>query len=69
MTVYEIVDHRNVDHRNVDHRNADHRNVDQSKPCAQKNACCINLQILIPFIVNSIISDMHLKTYVYINYQ
>ena len=46
--------------------------VDQSKQCAQiylqKNACSLKLQLLILFLVKSMISDMHHRiTYMYIN--
>ena len=48
--------------------------IDQSKQCAQiylqKIARCFKLQLLIPFFVKSIISDMHHGImYMYINFQ
>ena len=63
MAVFEIVVHRNVD--NWIPFKAVRTNI-----FAKKNMCCINLQLLILFIVKWIISDMHHRiTYMHINFQ
>ena len=44
--------------------------VDQSKYICKTIASCINLQLLIPFFVKSILPDIHHRiTYMYINFE